>query len=370
MIIGLPKEIKNSEFRVGLTDKNARQLCQKGHKLIVQKKAGLESGIPDSAYLKAGAELVTSLEEVYRRSEMIVKVKEPLPEEYNFFKEDQIIFTFLHLAAEPQLTSALCSKKTVAIAYETIENHEGALPLLTPMSQVAGCVALQNGLYYLQKFVGGKGILAGPVAGAEPVQVTVLGGGTAGVHSAKTALALSARVTILDIDKNRLKKLSQIFKGQNVQLLISNKENILSSLKKTDLLIGAVLLKGRKAPKLITKEMIQAMPKKSVVADISIDQGGCVETARPTSHEKPIYNLYDVIHYCVPNIPSAVPITSTHALTNVSFPYILEIATKGFKKALRENPFLKKGLNVYKGQVVCPPVATALNLPLKTIEDF
>ena len=369
MIIGLPKEIKNSEFRVGLTEKNIQQLSTEGHQLVVQKNAGAGSGISDESYLKAGARLVDSLEEVYTHSEMIIKVKEPLPEEYELFKENQIIFTFLHLAPKPELTEALCSKGVRAIAYETIEDEQGALPLLIPMSQVAGRVALQNGVYYLQKFVGGKGILAGGVTGTEKSQITILGGGNAGIHSAMMAVGLEAHVTILDINENRLKYLSDFFKGQ-VEFLISNEENILSALKKTDLLICSVLLKGHKAPKLITKKMVQSLAENSVVVDISIDQGGCVETAHPTSHEEPVYTLYDVIHYCVPNIPSAVPRTSTYALTNVSFPYIKEIANKGFKKALSQNSHLKKGLNVYKGYVTYPPVATALNRVFRLPEEL
>ena len=247
MIIGLPKEIKNSEFRVGLTEKNIQQLSKEGHQVLVQKTAGTGSGISDSDYLKAGARLIDSLEEVYAKAEMIIKVKEPLPEEYGFFKENQIIFTFLHLAPELELTSALCSKGVRAIAYETIEDKQGNLPLLIPMSQVAGRVALQNGVYYLQKFVGGKGILAGGVPGTEKAQITILGGGTAGIHSAMMAVGLEAHVTILDINENRLKYLSDFFKGR-VELLISNEENISSSLKKTDLFIGSVLLKGAQSP--------------------------------------------------------------------------------------------------------------------------
>lgn len=369
MIIGLPKEIKNSEFRVGLTEQNIQKLTEKGHQVLVQKGAGLGSGIQDESYLKAGAKLMDSLKEVYAHAEMIVKVKEPLPEEYEFFKENQIIFTFLHLAPEPKLTKALCSKGVWAMAYETIEDERGGLPLLMPMSEVAGRVALQNGIYYLQKFVGGKGILAGGVTGTEKAQITILGGGTAGIHSAMMAVGLEAQVTILDINEDRLKYLSDFFNGK-VKLLLSDEKNISSALKNTDLFIGSVLLKGHKAPKLITKEMVQSMPAKSVLVDISIDQGGCIETARPTSHEKPIYTLYDVIHYCVPNIPSAVSRTSTYALANVSFSYIKEIANKGFKKALRQNPYLKKGLNVYKGYVTYPPVAEALKLECRLPEEL
>ncbi len=369
MIIGLPKEIKNSEFRVGLTETNIQQLSAEGHQALVQKTAGEGSGISDSDYLKAGARLADSLEEIYAKAEMIVKVKEPLPEEYGFFREDQIIFTFLHLAAEPQLTSALRSKGARAIAYETIEDERGSLPLLIPMSQVAGRVALQNGVYHLQKFVGGKGILAGGVTGTEKARIVILGGGTAGIHSAMMAVGLEAQTAILDISESRLKYLSGFFKGR-AELLISNRDNILSAVEKADILIGSVLLKGRKAPKLVSKEMIQSMPPRSVVADISIDQGGCVETARPTSHEEPVYSLYDVIHYCVPNIPSAVSRTSTYALTSASFPYIRAIANKGFKEALAQDPGLKKGLNVYKGHVTSRPVAEALKLERRLPEEL
>ena len=369
MIIGLPKEIKNSEFRVGLTDKNVRQLKLEGHKVIVQKNAGVGSGIPNQSYLKAGAQLVDSLKEVYSLANMIVKVKEPLKQEYPLFKKEQIIFTFLHLAAEPKLTQALLNKKAIAIAYETIEDKKGQLPLLTPMSEVAGRVALQNGVYYLQKFTGGKGILAGGVTGTKKAHISILGGGTAGIHAAKMALGLEANVTILDINPNRLKYLSQVFKNK-VELLTSDKKNILSCLKKTDVLIGSVLLKGHKAPKLISTEMVKLMSKKSLVVDISIDQGGCIETAQPTSHQKPTYTLYNVIHYCVPNIPSAVPRTSTYALTNVSFPYIKKIANQGFKKAMISDPYFKKGLNTYKGHITLKPVAQALNKDYKTPEQL
>lgn len=369
MILGLPKEIKNSEFRVGLTAHNVQELCLGGHQLIVQKQAGIASGILDQNYLEAGAKLVDTLKEVYDQAEMIVKVKEPLQKEYELFKENQIIFTFLHLAAEPKLTQALCSKKVRAIAYETIEDQQGNLPLLSPMSQVAGRVGLQNGVYYLQKFTGGKGILAGGIAGANKAQITILGGGTAGLHSAMMAVGLQANVTILDINEKRLKYLSDFFKGQ-IKCLISNKKNILSAIKDTDLLIGSVLLKGHKAPKLITKQMISSMTEKSVVVDISIDQGGCIETAHPTSHENPTYNVHNVIHYCVPNIPSAVAITSTQALTNASFPYIKKIADNGFTKTLSQNPYFKKGLNTYKGYVTYAPVAEALNCELCPYEKL
>ena len=368
MIIGVPKEIKDSEFRVGLTDENARRLVKEGHQVFVQKSAGAGIGLSDSAYKKAGAVLLDSLEEVYHQAEMIVKVKEPLPAEYPLLKENQILFTFLHLAPEPELTSALCSQGVWAVAYETIEDEQGALPLLKPMSEVAGRVGLQNGIYYLQKFTGGKGILPGGIEGAKPAQITILGGGAAGMHSAMMALGLSAQVKILDINKDRLKYLSQFFNSQ-AECLISNEENLIEALKNTDVLIGSVLVAGHKAPKIITKDRIKLLPKKSVVVDISIDQGGCIETARPTSHTKPTYTIDDIIHYCVPNIPSAVARTSTYALTSQSFPYALELANKGFKQAMRQ-PGFKKGLNVYKGFITYQPVAQALNREYRTAESL
>ena len=369
MIIGLPKEIKNSEFRVGMTDENAKKLTSLGHQVFVQKTAGEGVGISDSDYEKAGAKLLDQLEDVYERSEMIVKVKEPLKKEYALFQEGQILFTFLHLAPEPELTSALLEKKVSGLAYETIENQNGQLPLLKPMSEVAGRVGLQNGVYYLQKFTGGKGILPGGIKGAKKAQITILGGGTAGLHSALSAVGLDAQVSILDINENRLKELSGFFNNK-VECLPSNEKNILRLLEKTDILIGSVLVTGHKAPKLITKEMIPSLPEKSVVVDISIDQGGCIETARPTSHTNPVYTVDGVIHYCVPNIPSAVARTSTFALTSQSYPYIEKIAQSGFTKALQEDEGLKKGLNTYKGSITYEPVAKALNrgyCPLKTL---
>ena len=360
MIIGLPKEIKNSEFRVGMTNENVQKLTNLGHQVFVQKTAGEEVGISDSDYKKAGAGLLDQLEDVYKKSEMIVKVKEPLKKEYDFFQERQILFTFLHLAPEPELTSALCSKKISGLAYETIENQQGQLPLLKPMSEAAGRVGLQNGVYYLQKFTGGKGILPGGIEGVKKAQVTILGGGTAGLHSALSAVGLSAQVSILDVNEDRLKELSHLFNNK-VECLPSNEKNILRLLETTDILIGSVLVTGHKAPKLITKEMMPVLPEKSVVVDISIDQGGCIETARPTSHTNPVYTVNGIIHYCVPNIPSAVARTSTFALTNQSYPYIEKIAEQGLIKALKNDTGLKKGLNTYKGSITYEPVAKALN---------
>jgi len=369
LIIGLPKEIKNSEFRVAMTPKNVQRLTSLGHQVVVQKSAGEAIGISNEDYKQGGAELLESLEDVYQKSDMIVKVKEPLAKEYPLLKEGQILFTFLHLAAQKELSTLLCAKSVSALAYETIEKENKQLPLLRPMSAIAGRVGLQNAIYYLQNFVGGKGILPGGIKGTKKADITILGGGVAGLNSALCAVGLEAQVTLLDIDEKKLKKFSDLFQGK-VKCLLSNEKNILSRLKKTDILIGSVLITGHKAPKLINKDMISSMPEKSVVVDISIDQGGCIETARPTSHTKPTYIERGVIHYCVPNIPSAVARTSTFALTNKSYPYIEEIANKGLKQALKKLPELKKGLNTYKGYITYQPVAEALNLNFQALEDL
>lgn len=359
MIIGVPKEIKNSEYRVGLTETNVRHLIGRGHKIFIQKDAGIGSGISNEQYMQAGAEMADSAKEVYSNSDMIVKVKEPLPPEYELFKEKQILFTFLHLAPLPDLTDVLCKKKIKSLAYETIETDEGELPLLKPMSQVAGRLAVQNGVVCLQKNFKGKGILPGGVPGVEKASVVIVGAGTAGLHAAAVAIGLQARVILLDINLNRLELIDKIFHGR-VETLFSDVKNLKESVKKADLVIGSVLLAGHKAPKLITKEMVQSLKPGSVVVDISIDQGGSVETAKATSHEHPTYIEHDVIHYCVPNIPSVVSRTSTYALTNASFPFILSVADKGLEEAVKGNSALKKGLNTYDGYVTCQPVAEAL----------
>ena len=369
MIIGVPKEIKNSEHRVSLTETNVARLVSEGHTVLVQKQAGEGSRIFDDQYEKVGARMVSTLEEIYSLSDMVVKVKEPLPEEYDFFKEDLILFTFLHLAAEPELTDALCQKQVRAMAYETIEDGYGGLPLLKPMSEVAGRVGLLNGVYYLQKHTGGRGILAGGVPGVEGGHIVVIGGGAAGINAVEVAVGLKSRVTVLDVNLDRLEYISQLFQGC-VQTWFSDEKHLKRSLEKADLVVGAVLLAGQKAPKIVTEDMIKTMNPKSVAVDISIDQGGCFETARLTSHENPVYEKHGVIHYCVPNIPSVVPRTSTYALTNVSFPFVQQIADQGLEGALQSSPFLKKGLNVYKGAVTCAPVANALKKEYKSFEDL
>ena len=369
MIIGIPKEIKNSEHRVSLTETNVARLVSEGHQVLVQRGAGNGSRIFDDQYGRSGAQIVETPAEVYSRSDMVVKVKEPLPEEYDFFREDLILFTFLHLAAEPELTEALCAKKVRAVAYETIEDDQRCLPLLKPMSEVAGRVGLLNGVYYLQKHTGGRGILAGGVPGVEGGHIVIIGGGAAGINSAEVAVGFKSRVTVLDVNLDRLEYIEQVFQGR-VQTLFSDEKHLRESLERADLVVGAVLLMGQKAPKIITEDMIKIMNPKSVAVDISIDQGGCFETARPTSHENPVYEKHGVIHYCVPNIPSVVPRTSTYALTNATFPFVRQIARQGLEPALKSNPFLKRGLNVYKGFVTCAPVATALKKEHKPFEDL
>ena len=359
MIVGIPKEIKNSEYRVGLTETNVRHLVERGHEVFVQDAAGAGSGISNELYLKAGAKILNTAKEIYACADMIVKVKEPLASEYELLREEQILFTFLHLAPEPELTDVLCRKKIKALAYETIETEQGQLPLLKPMSQVAGRVAVQNGVVCLQKNFGGKGLLLGGVPGVSKASVAIVGAGTAGLHAAAVAVGLQARVTLLDINLNRLELIDKIFQGQ-VQTLFSDKKNLEKTVRQADLVIGSVLLAGHKAPKLITEELVKSLSAGSVVVDISIDQGGCIETAKATSHENPTYTKHDVIHYCVPNIPSVVSRSSTYALTNASFPFVLSVADKDLEIALKEDFSLRKGLNTYNGHITCQPVAEAL----------
>ena len=364
MIIGVPKEIKQAENRVALTESNVRQLTESGHQVLVETKAGQGSLISDADYLNAGAQITPTKQEVYKKADMIVKVKEPLPEEYDLLQEDQILYTFLHLAPELELTKALMQKKVKAIAYETIQTEDGSLPLLKPMSEVAGRLATQIGALYLQKDHGGKGILLGGVPGVCRGHTVIIGGGTVGINSAFMAIGLGSKVTILDLNPTRLEYIDHCFQGR-VQTLYSNKENIAQAVKFADLLIGAVLRTGSKAPKLVTKQMISTMSEGSVVVDVSIDQGGCIETTRPTSHESPTFLYKGVLHYAVPNIPGIVARTSTYALTNATFCHALDIANKGVEQALRDNPALVRGLNVYKGYVTYEPVAKDLGLSYK-----
>ncbi len=356
MLIGVPKEMKNSEFRVGMVPAGVRTLTAAGHQVFVETAAGHGSGISDEEYVKAGADVLGTTEEVYGRAEMIVKVKEPLPREYSLIKEDQILFTYLHLAPAPELTKKLMESKCIAVAYETIQANDGSLPLLMPMSEVAGRLAPQVGAQYLEKVYGGRGVLLGGVPGVERGKVCIIGGGVVGANAAKIAVGLGAEVFVLDINPRRLAALDDIF-GNAVTTLMANQENISRLVSVSDLVIGAVLIPGARAPALVTREMISTMRPGSVIVDVAIDQGGCIETSRPTTHQDPVFMVDGVIHYCVTNMPGVVARTSTFALTNVTLPYILEIASKGLERAVRENKSLALGVNIYKGSITCPGVA-------------
>ncbi len=361
MIVGVPKEIKRAENRVGLTNSNVRQLVQNGHQVFVQKGAGRGSFISDEHYLNAGAQLLSSAQKIYARSEMIVKVKEPLPEEYNWLQKDQILYTFLHLAAERQLTEMLLDKQIKAVAYETIQEEDGSLPLLRPMSEVAGRLATQVGAGYLQRDKGGKGILLGGVPGVLQGHTVIIGAGTVGLNAAFIAVGMGSKVTVLDVNTAHLERLKNKYPGK-VQTLYSDKDNVAAAVQSADLLIGAVLVAGSKAPKLVTQQMVASMSEGSVIVDVSVDQGGCVETIHPTSHDNPIFVCEGVLHYAVPNIPGVVARTSTYALTNQTFQYAMDIASKGLELALRESAVLAKGLNVYQGKVTHQSVARDLGL--------
>jgi alanine dehydrogenase len=361
MITGVPKEIKDKEYRVGMVPSGVREFVNAGHQVLVQAGAGTGSGITDDEYSESGAEIVAAAEDVYSRAGMIVKVKEPLPQEYGLLREGQMLFTYLHLAAEEELTRALLGKAVTGIAYETIERPDGSLPLLMPMSQVAGRLSVQVGATYLQENNGGRGILLGGVPGVEPARVVILGGGTAGVNAAKIAHGMGAEVTLLDLNVDRLDRIEDIFHG-TIRTLASNRQVIEEAVKDADLVIGAVLVAGAKAPKLLSRKAVSGMKKGSVVVDISIDQGGCFETSHPTSHTDPVFTVDGVVHYCVTNMPGAVPRTSTFALTNVTLPYALRIADMGPEDAMLADPALMRGLNTYKGRLTSRPVAEALRM--------
>lgn len=364
MIIGVPKEIKISENRVGMTEAGAAQLIKEGHTVYVEKDAGVGSGISNEQYEKVGAKILPTKKDVYAKADMIMKVKEPLPDEYELMRENQILYTYLHLAAEPKLTKVLAERKVKSVAYETIQLADGSLPLLTPMSEVAGRMATQIGAFYLQKDHNGKGILLGGVTGVKPARVTIIGGGVVGTNAAKMAVGLGANVTILDVNTRRLEYLDDIFQGR-CQTLFSNTKNIEESVRESDLLIGGVLITGHKAPTLVSKEMVSSMAKGSVVVDVAVDQGGCIETCRPTSHQNPTYEIDGVIHYCVPNMPGVVPRTSTYALTNVTLKYASMLAAMGVEDAVAKDKALLKGINVYNGHVCYEPVARDLGMPFK-----
>lgn len=361
MIIGLPKEIKNNENRVGLTPGGVLELTQKGHQVFVQTTAGHGSGISDSDYRNAGAEILSDIESVYAKADMIVKVKEPIESEYNLIKENQLLFTYFHFASSEKLTRAMIDRKAVCLAYETVQTPDGALPLLIPMSEVAGRMAIQQGAKYLEKPSRGRGVLLGGVPGVHPGKVLILGGGIVGTQAAKMAAGLGADVTILDINLQRLRQLADIMPA-NVTTLYSNTLNIKELIKDHDLIVGAVLIPGAKAPNLITTEMLKDMRAGTVIVDVAVDQGGCIESCKPTTHDDPTYIVDDVVHYCVANMPGAVPYTSTVALGNATLPYALQLANKGWKQACADNPALKKGLNIVNGDIVYKPVAETFNL--------
>jgi alanine dehydrogenase len=368
MIIGVPKEIKNNENRIAITPSGVEALTNDGHKVIIQEDGGLGSAISNEDYVKAGAELIPEAKDVFAKSDMIMKVKEPLPEEYDYFKEGQILFTYLHLAAEEELTNALQEKNVVSIAYETIQLADGSLPLLTPMSEVAGRLATQEGARFLEKPQGGSGVLLGGVPGVNPGKVVVIGGGIVGVNAAKMAVGLGADVTIMDISARQMRYLDDIF-GSKIKTVMSNNYNIKEEIKDADLVVGAVLIPGAKAPHLVTEDMIKEMKKGSVIADVAIDQGGCIETTYPTTHDDPVFEKHGVVHYSVANMPGAVAQTSTYALTNVTLPYAQKLANKGYKKALKEDKALAKGLNVYQGDVTYEAVAEAFDMDYTPLED-
>lgn len=368
MKIGIPKEIKSNEDRVAITPAGVQSLVRRRHKVLIESGAGLGSGITDEVYTAAGAVMV-SREDVFADAEMIVKVKEPLPEEYDLFKEGQVLFAYLHLAREPELTKMLLERRVVGIAYETIQLADGSLPLLTPMSEVAGRMAVQIGARFLEKPQGGKGILMGGVPGVSSADVVIIGGGVVGTNAAKVAVGMGAQVTIIDKNHDRLRYLDDIF-GVRIKTLMSNSFNIESAVRFADLLISAVLIPGAKAPHLVTEDMVKQMKPGSVIVDVAIDQGGSVETIdRVTTHSEPIYEKYGVVHYAVANIPGAVARTSTFALTNATLPYVIELAEKGYRKAVKDNPTLAKGVNTLGGVITCRPVGEAHGLTCVPLEE-
>ncbi len=367
MNVGVPKEIKPGENRVAMVPAGAEALVRDGHTVLVERGAGLGSGFEDRAYTEAGASIVGSADEVWSAVDLVIKVKEPIEEEYGRIKADHVIFTYFHFAASKELTHALLESGAVSIAYETVQLPGGELPLLTPMSEVAGRMAVQEGAKYLEKSFGGRGILLGGVPGVPSAEVVVLGGGVVGTHAAKMAAGLGARVAILDINLERLRYLEDVM-AANVDLVYSNRTNILEAIARADLLVGAVLLPGAKAPHLVLREDLKLMKDGAVIVDVAVDQGGCVETARPTTHEHPTYVVEGVIHYCVANMPGAVPRTSTLALTNATFPYALKLAKLGWEKACREDPALALGVNMVQRKVTCLGVAEAFGLEFTPIE--
>jgi alanine dehydrogenase len=359
MRIGVPTEIKDNEYRVGMTPAGVRDLTSDGHEVLVQKGAGNGSGFGDEEYTAAGGKILPDADAVYAEAEMIVKVKEPIEGDLQRMRDGQLLFTYLHLAPVPDLTAELLKKKIAGIAYETItDERKRTLPLLTPMSEVAGRMSVHVGAYYLHKPIGGRGVLLGGVPGVLPADVVIIGGGVVGTNAAKMAVGLGARVTILDTNLDRLRQLDDIFRGE-IQTLASSRAHIEEATRRADLLIGGVLIPGASAPKLVSREMVGEMKKGAVIVDVAIDQGGCVETAHPTTHSRPVYEVDDVVHYCVANMPGAVPRTSTIALTNATLPYTRMLANLGFDRAVRQNPGLAEGVNVFQGEITYEAVASS-----------
>jgi len=369
MIIGVPREIKTNENRVALVPAGADALVSDGHTVLVEQGAGVGSGFADDRYTNAGATIAGTAAEVWERSDMIMKVKEPIASEWPGMRQDQVIFTYFHFAASEALTRALMDSGAVAIAYETVQLPSGELPLLTPMSEVAGRMAVQEGAKYLEAACGGLGVLLGGVPGVMPAEVLVLGGGVVGTNAARMAAGLGANVTVLDLSLDRLRYLADVMPA-NVRLIYSNRHNLLELLSSTDLLIGAVLLPGAKAPKLVRRSDLAVMKKGSVLVDVAVDQGGCIETVKPTTHEQPTYVVDGVIHYAVANMPGGVPRTSTLALTNATFPYARTLAAEGWREACRRDPALALGVNVIGGQVTCAGVAEAFGLELAPLDEL
>ncbi|WP_062057480.1 alanine dehydrogenase [Aquimarina longa] len=369
MIIGVPKEIKNNENRVGVTPAGTMELVSNGHTVFIQQSAGLQSGFGDEEYINAGAKILPTIEEVYSTAEMIIKVKEPIEPEYTLIKKDQLVFTYFHFASGEALTNAMIASESVCVSYETVEDPDRSLPLLTPMSEVAGRMSIQQGAKFLEKPLKGRGVLLGGVPGVPPAKVVVLGGGVVGTQAAKMAAGMGADVTILDISMKRLRYLDDVM-AANVKTEYSNEYNIRKHIKDADLIIGGVLIPGAKAPKLITRDMLKDMRPGTVIVDVAVDQGGCFETTKPTTHQDPVYIIDDIVHYSVANMPGAVPYTSTLALTNVTLPYAVQLANKGWKKACAENLSLQKGLNVINGDVVYPAISEAFDLPLKDVNEY
>ena len=366
MRIGIPKEIKNHEYRVGLTPNNVALLKRNGHQIFIEQLAGIGAGFSNQQYMQAGAEIVGTADEVFANADMIIKIKEPQSSECKMLRSGQILFTYLHLAPDPEQAKLLLEADCIAIAYETVTDAHGGLPLLKPMSEVAGRMSIQVGAHCLEKSQGGSGILLAGVPGVPAANVLILGGGIVGANAARMAIGLGAKVTIMDISLSRLTEIDNYF-GHTITTEYSSHEQICERLPTTDLLIGGVLIPGANAPKLISKDMLKHMRTGSAVVDVAIDQGGCLESSRPTTHEAPSYIVNDVVHYCVANMPGAVARTSTLALTNASLPFILEIANKGYVTAMQENLHLKNGLNVYRGNISHVAVAAALGYPLSTI---